>query len=172
MLQIRTKSHQSNSFNIYIAHYLQGLWKKLFCASSSDHGTLNQMYSLLGRLPAAKNPKSDMNACVDALMTVLNGHYIAMACSVLKIEKPDDPLTNVPDPKNTTLQEKQLFVFNVADKVLDQCGLVDDALLFKVVPDSRDGVNNYTRVLCHHASLALEFRDAWAEGDGERITRC
>ena len=78
MLQIRTKSHQSNSFNIYIAHYLQGLWKKLFCASSSDHGTLNQMYSLLGRLAAAKNPKSDMNACVDALMTVLNGHYIAI----------------------------------------------------------------------------------------------
>ena len=30
----------------------------------------------------------------------------------------------------------------------------------------------YTRVLCHYGCLVLEFRDAWGEGDGEKIFRC
>ena len=35
-----------------------------------------------------------------------------------------------------------------------------------------DGVYNYARVLRHHASLVVEFSDAWREGDGERIMCC
>ena len=35
-----------------------------------------------------------------------------------------------------------------------------------------DGVYNYARVLCHYASLIMDYRDAWAEGDGERVIRC
>ena len=33
-------------------------------------------------------------------------------------------------------------------------------------------VHNYARVLGQYGSLALEFVDAWAEGDGDRICRC
>ena len=32
-----------------------------------------------------------------------------------------------------------------------------------------DHVHNYTRTMCHFAALVLEFTDAWAEGDGERV---
>ena len=35
--------------------------------------------------------------------------------------------------------------------------------------DSDDCMYNYTRVLCHYGAVVTEFRDAWAEGDGERI---
>ena len=38
--------------------------------------------------------------------------------------------------------------------------------------ETKDGVYNYARVLCHHVSLVVEFSDAWREGDGERIMRC
>ena len=31
---------------------------------------------------------------------------------------------------------------------------------------------NYARQLCHFSSLAMEFTDAWSEGDGERVIRC
>ena len=37
---------------------------------------------------------------------------------------------------------------------------------------SNDKVYNYSRTLCHYGSLVMEFRDAWAEGDGDRILRC
>lgn len=35
-----------------------------------------------------------------------------------------------------------------------------------------DKVFNYTRVLCHYGALVIEFRDAWREGDGDRVVRC
>ncbi len=37
------------------------------------------------------------------------------------------------------------------------------------VKDSEDRVHNYSQVWCHVASLAMEFTDAWSEGDGVRV---
>ena len=37
---------------------------------------------------------------------------------------------------------------------------------------SSDMIYNYTCTLCHYGSLMVEFKDAWAEGDGDRIFRC
>ncbi len=53
-------------------------------------GTLRQLCGLLGRHPAAKDPKKEMNACVDFLMAIVKkGHYnIAAACSTLGIKDP------------------------------------------------------------------------------------
>lgn len=144
----------------------------MFTTSSSNHGTLSQMCSLLGRLPAAKDPKKDMNASTDFLVTVLKGHYIAAACNILGLEKADSPIPGVPDHKKSSLQEQQAFMFKIAGQVVDQCGLVDEAVLFEKETNPRDGVYSYTRVLCHCFSLALEFMDAWSEGDGDRICRC
>ena len=38
--------------------------------------------------------------------------------------------------------------------------------------DDEDGVYNYARVFCHYGALLMEFRDAWGEGDSERVTWC
>ena len=35
--------------------------------------------------------------------------------------------------------------------------------------DKEDGVYNYARILCHFGSLVMELRDAWQEGDGQRV---
>ena len=35
-----------------------------------------------------------------------------------------------------------------------------------------DQIYNYARVLCHYGAHIFEFRDAVAEGDGERVYRC
>lgn len=50
--------------------------------------------------------------------------------------------------------------------------MVDSAFYGCGTLDTDDNVYNYARVLCHYGSLCLEFRDAWAEGDGERVIRC
>ena len=55
-------------------------------ASSKDHGTFGYFCSMLGRFPNARNPKKDMNACMDVLFTVLKGHYVAYACKLLGIK--------------------------------------------------------------------------------------
>ena len=64
------------------------------------------------------------------------------------------------------------YIVAVARQVVEDCELQSEPLLFKNKPKTKDGIYNYGRVFCHHASLALEFKDAWAEGDGERVWRC
>ena len=60
--------------------YLKVIWKMLFSTSSRDHGTLGHLCSLLGRLPNAKDPHKDFNACSDVLFTILKGHFIYSSC--------------------------------------------------------------------------------------------
>ena len=56
--------------------------------------------------------------------------------------------------------------------MVECCSLVQGSLTNETVVDNNDGVYNYARILCHYGSLMMEFRDAWQEGDGERILRC
>ena len=56
--------------------------------------------------------------------------------------------------------------------MVDKFTLVDSAFLGVAVHDGiDDNAYNYARVLCHYGALVMEFQDAWAEGDGERILR-
>ncbi len=57
-------------------------------------------------------------------------------------------------------------VSDVASKVVDRFTIVSEAVLRLPVEDSNDRVHNYSRVLCHVVSLAM---DAWSEGDGVRV---
>lgn len=152
---------------------LQVIWKKHFTDSSSDHGTLGQLFALLKRLPAAKNPKKEMNACTDALFTVLKGHFLAFACKELGLETLDSDLDH-PLLSSTSVSnlEKQKFIVCLSMKVVENCTLIGDTLVGKKVKESGDMKYNYTRSLCHYASLALELYDAWHEADGNRVTRC
>ena len=147
----------------------------LFSTSSRDHGTLGHFCALLGRLPQGKDPKKDFNACRDVLFTVLKGHYIAAACSELGIEKADRIPPNVEvlaRMQQQPVAEQRQFIYSIAQAVVEKCSIIGNSLLFQSVPETHDMVHNYARVLCHYGSLALEFVDAWEEGDGERICRC
>ena len=57
-------------------------------------------------------------------------------------------------------------------KIVENCSIIGDAVLAKNVSECGYHKYNYARTLCHFASLALEFYDAWHEGDGVRIIRC
>ena len=111
-----------------------------------------------------------MNACTDALFTVLKGHYVACACSHLGITSPSDTPKKFPLLKSK--EEKMKFVARLSRQVVNECSIIGDALLKKPVAETKDAVYNYAHVFCHFASLSLEFKDAWCEGDGDRIVRC
>ena len=62
----------------------------------------------------------------------------------------------------------------MAQMVVDRCSIIENAYTGETGSEhgGKDGVYNYACVLCHFGSLVIEFRDAWAEGDGERVHRC
>ena len=62
------------------------------------------------------------------------------------------------------------FVEQIARKVVDRMTLVNSAYE-ECGLNTADAVYNYARVFCHFGSLCLEFRDAWAEDDGDRTIR-
>ena len=130
----------------------------LYCTSSRDHGTLGHF-----------------NACRDLLFTTVKGHYIAAACEEMGIDTPDS--TTSDSEMLIQLQQKpqaqqRSYIHSIAQAVVNKFSIIDGSVLFHTVEESGDMVHNYARSLCHYGSLALEFVDAWEEGDGDRILRC
>ncbi len=109
-----------------------------------------------------------MNASIDFLETVVQGHWLACACEILGISDLDEAVTLPARVLRGKPSEKLQFVEGIARKVVDRLTLVDAAFEGGTTKTSSDTVYNYTRTLCHYGSLMMEFRDAWAEGDGDR----
>ena len=104
-----------------------------------------------------------MHACEDALQTIFKGHVVAAACLELGIESPEHDIHT---------EDKKSLLKKVAQGIVNKFTVISEAVLGEQVESSTDGVYNYTRVLCHFASLASLFHDAWKEGDGPRIITC
>ena len=106
----------------------------------------------------------------------MKGHWLACACDVLGISSVDGTIKVPHDLNKASAAEQLLFVEGIAKKVVEQMTLVDSAFLSDAEGNdemvTNDTVYNYARVLCHYGSLVMEFRDAWAEGDGDRVLCC
>ena len=68
-----------------------------------------------------------MNACTNILFTVLNGHFIASACTKLGIPKATDIPPNFPSLKKR--EEKLAFITSLARQVVDDTSINADAIL-------------------------------------------
>ena len=142
-----------------------------YTESSSDHGSLGQLFALLRCLLAAKKPKKNMNACTNVIFTVFKGYVLAYACKELGIENIDSDIS-LPIPSSASNEEKLKFIVGIGTKVAHNCTLMEAPLIGKTITESNDGKYNYSRTLCHFASIALELYDACHEGDGIRVIRC
>ena len=92
---------------------------------------------------------------------------MAAACQELEIDDPDSKITQL---NGMSKDERLSFIIDIANKVVDKCGIVTDALLNKTVADTKDGVYNYSHALCHYAALCLEFTDALENGNGNNYS--
>lgn len=146
---------------------MQIIWRALFKGSSGDYGTLSFFRDRLGRSTITKDYKKDVNAVVDFLETVVKGHWLACACSILGTGSVDDHLTI---PKHRSDEEKKMFE-SIARKVVERVGVISSSFLDCGTDDTHDKVYNYARVLCHYGSLVMELQDGWSEGDGDRVLR-
>ena len=136
----------------------------MFKDSSRDHASRSHLLCRLRRLPEARDPKKNLHACQDALLTIFKGHVIAAACTELGLESADSDW-----PSSAT---REVCLADLARKVVALCTVIPEAVLGQPMKETDDGVYNYARVLCHFAALVLEFTDAWSEGDGKRVLRC
>lgn len=83
---------------------------------------------------------------------------------------PDEEPASLAVIKGSCPDEEKAYIYQVAREVVNKYSINGEALLNQKVQDHHDNI--YARVFCHFGSLALEFTDAWREGDGERIVRC
>ena len=150
---------------------LQVAWKNLYSKSSSDYGTLAFFRSRLNRVAVSNEPKKSVDATIDFLETVTKGHWLGCACDILGISSLDDTISVPPYIVQGTARQKLAYIRGIAQMVVDRVTLVDSAFLTGDT-DTDDKVYNYARVLCHYGALMIEFRDGWAEVDGERVVRC
>ena len=115
--------------------------------------------------------KKDVNACIDFITTIVKGHYLACACEISGVSQIDEQLVLPNGILKASDPEKLAFISKIASMVVECCSL-ESSLTEDSRVDKQDGVYNYAKILCHYGSLAMEFRDAWHEGDGERVLRC
>ena len=113
--------------------------------------------------------KKAVDANIDFLVTVVKGHLLASACEELGIANPDDSISLPLTIQRALVQRKWEYISHLASQIVEKNTLID---ITSYVADTEDKIYNYTRVLCHYGCLVLEFRDAWGEGDGERIFHC
>lgn len=102
---------------------------------------------------------------------MFKAHILACACNILEIPSLDGAVYLPPTLTHASAPARLQFHFvqRNAFIIVDECTLIDPC---KDITECEDKVYNYARVLCHYSSLIAEFRDAWAEGDDERVFRC
>ena len=153
-------------------YFSQVIWKCLYKQSSRDHGTLGFFRSLLNRVTVTNDPKKCVDATIDFPTTTVKGHILACALEILGISKLDSKLQLPPGIYKASQDDQMLFLRQLAAQVVEQCTLIEGTYTSEQVKETGDGVYNYARVLCHFGTLVMEFRDAWAEGDGDRVFQC
>ena len=77
-----------------------------------------------------------------------------------------------PDSDWPSSATRRVCIADLAQKVVNQCTVIPEAIFGQPLKESKDGMYNYARILCHFSALVTEFTDAWSEGDGEHVLRC
>ena len=94
---------------------------------------------------------------------------LACACQILGCNTVEETLQLPSGIDRAPVAQQWAYISNLSEKIVDKCTLID---ISSSVDDTTDRVFNYARVLCHYGALLLEFKDAWAEGDGDRVFCC
>ena len=88
------------------------------------------------------------------------------------ISSPSEIPQSLAAVKQSSAARQQQCIYGIAQTIVAKFSIVEEALLLQSMPKRDDRVNNYAHVLCHFGSIALEFKDAWQEGDGDQICQC
>ena len=68
----------------------------------------------------SKDPKKNVDATVDFLTTVVQGHWIACACEILGISSSDSPVTLPAGLKKAKPSEQLAYIERIAHQVVNR----------------------------------------------------
>ena len=144
-----------------------------------DAGTLFQLRNLINRRNVTNNPTSNVIACEDFFLHVVEVHIVSACMTVFKMssvtDKPSSELFPEASTEGDTLQRRKI-VLDAVKKVMDN--YVNFSIESQSEGEGGDNNQEKDRVLeyaCDVLTLGLlymEFVDAVREGDGERILLC
>ena len=134
-------------------------------------GTLCQLRNLINRRNVTKKPKENVNASEDFLEIVTIGHILTAVMSYLKMSSLDDMPSSDIVPHDIWMEDD-----NVRRQVLEEISQhivnthIDLALTFKQPSSIQGTVYDYACEALSLGLLAMDYKDAVREGDGEHIT--
>ena len=156
------------------------IWKRLYtCSSGMDGGTLFQLRNLLNRRIVTKDPVSNVSACEDFFIHVVEAHIVSACMTVFGMSSIDDAPSHDLFP-DTSLQghtiHRRRVILDAVKKVMDRYVhlSVKETVSHEANQSDRphDHVLEYASDVLTLALLYMEFVDGIREGDGERILRC
>ena len=124
------------------------------------------------------DPKKNVNAAEDFLTTVLIGHVVAAAMTLLGMKSMDDnPNDLFPSLSQSRMskEHKQEVMTELAHRIVSD--FVNLTILEcedgeNTGKQDRDGVLEYAKACMTLCLLKAEFDDSIHEGDGQRLIRC
>lgn len=162
-----------------VKHYIytQVIWKRLYsCSSGIDGGTLYQLRNLINRRNVTKDPATNVSACEDFFIHVVEVHILSVFMTAFKMSSLDDKPSTEIFPSDLTegnASVRQTCLLNAIQCVLhDHVDMSICDAEQKVKERDDDHILSYARDVLSLGLFYMEFQDAVKEGDGERILRC
>ena len=133
-----------------------------------DAGTMFQLRNLINRRNVTKDPTSNMSACENFFVHVVEVHILSAFMITFQMSSLDDtPSTDIfsaDSAESDFLDAIQNVLDDHIDISIDGEGNSDEA--------RDDDHVLYARDVLTLGLLYMEFQDAIREGDGERLLRC
>ena len=148
-----------------------------------DGGTLFQLRNLLNRRNVTKNPVSNVSACEDFFIHVVEAHIVSACLTVFWMssihDAPSSDLFHNTAAQGDTLH-RRIILLDTVKRVMDRYVHLpfDEAASHNNQEDGsecdrpRDHILEYASDVLTLGVLYMEFVDGIHEGDGERILRC
>ena len=137
-----------------------------------EGGTLFQLRNLINRRNVTKDPTSNMSACEDFFLHIVEAHILSAIMTAFGMSSLDDTPCDDIFTEADSLTRRQI-VINAIQKVLEN--YLEFLIGGEENTDERshnDHVLSYARDVLSLGLLYMEFQDGIREGDGERILRC
>ena len=147
-------------------------WKCQYDQSSSDHGTLTYFRNRLNRIAVTKEPKKDVDACIDLIYTVAKGHFLACACDIFGVASLDQPIDLPAGILNGSRAEQLAYISNIAEQVVDRCSLVDAAFIVKTVYPHLQVYVAVTAVHLQACAIVLQVIVPLLQQDSPTVMTC
>ena len=146
-------------------YFMQVIWKRLYsCSSGMDAGTMFQLRNLINRRNDTKDPTSNVSACEDFFVHVVEVHIISAFMTAFQMSSLDDtPSTDIfsADSAESDSSTRRRFFLDAIQNVLDDH--IDISIDGEGNSDEArddDHVLSYARDVLTLGLLYMEFQDA------------